>query len=134
MTITVRTDQKRQVIDITEHIIRLAEGDGLASVFVGHTTAAVTTADLDPGTDQDLLDALEAMTPARQWWHPHDPSHFPDHLWASIIGPSVVVPVVDGKPQLGQWQRIILIEFDGPRERRVELTCISCGQKKSTPA
>jgi secondary thiamine-phosphate synthase enzyme len=90
-------------------------------VFVAHTTAAITTADLDPGTDLDLLDALDGLLPEKQWRHPHNPAHAPDHLLSSIIGPCVMVPVEQGKLQLGTWQRIILVEFDGPRTRTVHL-------------
>lgn len=122
MNIVVKTDSKRQVVDITEHLEQRLHGSGLANVFVKHTTAAITTADLDPGTDQDLLDALEAMTPQQQWRHPHNPGHFPDHLWHTIIGPGIAIPFADGKLQLGSWQRVILIELDGPRERQLELT------------
>jgi len=88
-------------------------------VFVQHTTAAITTADLDPGTDKDFLDFLAAITPDKHWRHPHDPAHAPDHLLASIIGPSISVPYKDGRLLLGTWQRIILVELDGPRDRMV---------------
>lgn len=88
-------------------------------VYVAHTTCAVTTADLDPGTDLDLLDAVWEMIPKLKYRHPHDPAHVPAHLASSIIGPSVTVPVVDGKLVLGTWQRIILVELDGPRERQL---------------
>jgi secondary thiamine-phosphate synthase enzyme len=124
MTIKIKTVLKRQIIDINDLVESGLTGSGLVNVFVKHTTAAITAADLDPGTDQDYLDALDAMTPNKQWGHPHDPGHFPDHLWSSIIGPSLSVPYRDGKLQLGTWQRIILIELDGPRERQVELTLI----------
>lgn len=120
MYIIISTQSKRQVVDITEEIEVKLKGDGVASVFVRHTTAAVTTADLDPGgTDQDYLDALSAMTPDGSWNHPHDPAHFPDHLWASILGSSMNIPFKDGKLQLGTWQRLILVELDGPREREL---------------
>lgn len=123
MEISIATKQKRQIVDITEHIESKLEGEGLVHIFITHTTAAITTADLDPGgTDQDYLDALLAMTPDKNWNHPHDPSHFPDHLWASIIGPGLSVPFSAGKLRLGTWQRIILLELDGPRERQVVLS------------
>jgi secondary thiamine-phosphate synthase enzyme len=89
-----------------------------------HTTAAITAADLDPGTDEDFLDFLEGIVPKQQWRHPHNPEHAPDHLLSSVIGPGVTVPVKSGKLQLGTWQRIILVELDGPRERHVEVIYI----------
>jgi len=118
--ITINTNKKRQVIDLTDRITtQLQGGDGVVTVFIKHTTAALTTADLDPGTDLDLLDALENLIPPRQWRHPHNPEHAPDHLLASIIGPSITVPFQNRTLLLGTWQRIVLIEFDGPREREV---------------
>jgi len=125
MILTVQTDQKRQIVDITEQIEKQLSGVGLAHIFVRHTTAALTTADLDPGTDLDVLDALEAMTPQKQWRHPHDPEHFPDHLWASLIGPDVSIAYQEGKLQLGSWQRVILVELDGPREREIAITLVT---------
>jgi secondary thiamine-phosphate synthase enzyme len=122
MEIVVRSTKKRQIIDITEQVEATIHGEGVITVFVKHTTAAITTADLDPGTDIDLLDALELMTPDKQWRHPHDSKHFPDHLWATLIGPSVTIPFKNSKLKLGTWQRIVLMEYDGPRERQIELT------------
>jgi secondary thiamine-phosphate synthase enzyme len=124
--LAIKTRARRQVIDITSQIDSLlpAGAHGAAVITVLHTTAAVTTADLDPGTDLDLLDALEALITPRPWRHPHDPAHAPDHLLASIVGPSVTVPVHAGKLVLGTWQRLILIEFSGPRQRRLLLTLL----------
>lgn len=129
MQIQVSTKQKRQVIDITDQIQEQLSGgkDGLVNIFVKHTTAAITTADLDPGTDQDFLDFLESLVPNIKWRHPHDPSHAPDHLLSSLIGPEVNVPVSNGELQLGSWQRIILVELDGPRQRSVEITLLAAG-------
>lgn len=123
--LAIKTTQKRQVLDITDEIAGQLKGDGLLNVFAGHTTAALTIADLDPGTDQDILDAIQAMTPQKDWRHPHDPAHFPDHLWSALIGVSMTLPVREGKLRLGSWQRVVLIELDGPRERRIELSFIA---------
>lgn len=123
MELTIRTETNRQVVDITDHVQKIASADAsLCTVFVTHTTAAVTTADLDPGTDLDLLDAVWEMIPKLKYRHPHDPSHVPAHLASSIIGPSVIIPVHDGKLVLGTWQRIVLVELDGPRERQLIVT------------
>lgn len=118
--ITVETTDKRQVVDITERVAqKLPKGSGVATVFMRHTTAAITTADLDPGTDLDLLDFLEGIIPNKQWRHPHNPAHAPAHLLSSIIGSDASVPYQNGKLLLGTWQRIILVELDGPRERQI---------------
>jgi secondary thiamine-phosphate synthase enzyme len=121
----ISSEQAKQVLDITNQINKLlaetcAQVDsGICTLFVRHTTAALTTADLDPGTDQDMLDAFDAMMPKLEYRHPHDPPHVPDHILSSLIGPSLMVPVQDNELALGTWQRVVLIEFDGPRERNV---------------
>jgi secondary thiamine-phosphate synthase enzyme len=117
---TIKTSDNRQVVDITDQVQKMVAKDAKAVVvYVAHTTCAVTTADLDPGTDLDLLDAVWEMIPKLQYRHPHDPSHVSAHLASSIIGPSVTVPVSDGSLVLGIWQRIILVELDGPKERNL---------------
>lgn len=125
-TITVRTQRKDQVLDLTrtvEDALRDAEREsGVCVVFAAHTTCAITTADLDPGTDLDLLQALRSMLPQQTYRHPHDPAHAPDHILAAIIGPSVTVPYANGQLQLGTWQRVVLVELDGPRERTVRIS------------
>ncbi len=123
MELTISTQDSRQVVDITEHVQHSVKpGAKAVVVFVAHTTCAVTTADLDPGTDLDLLDAVWQMIPKLKYRHPHNPAHVPAHLASSIIGPSVTVPVEANKLVLGAWQRIILVELDGPRERKVVVT------------
>jgi secondary thiamine-phosphate synthase enzyme len=124
ITLEVQTTQKREIADVTDLINAELKGSGMANVLVQHTTAALTLADLDPGTDVDYLKAIETLTPNIKWSHPHDPAHFPDHLWSSLIGQSVTLPFEDGKTLLGTWQRIILIELDGPRTRRLALHTI----------
>jgi len=123
--LTIKTTQSRQVIDITDQVRQLIGQDAtICTVFVAHTTCAVTTADLDPGTDLDLLDAAWEMIPKLKYRHPHNPAHVPAHLASSIIGPSVTVPVENGLLVLGSWQRIILVELDGPRERQLVVTSL----------
>ena len=120
MQLNIRTKEAKQVIDITDQVQKLVKSDTNAVVvYVVHTTCAVTTADLDPGTDLDLLDAVWEMIPKLKYRHPHNPAHVPAHLASSIIGPSVTIPVENGQLMLGAWQRIILVELDGPRERQV---------------
>jgi len=122
---SVKTRRKRKVLDITDYVERLIAGEkqtGTCSLFVLHTTAALTTADLDPGTDLDLLDAFEAMVPKLHYRHPHNPAHVGDHILSALIGTSVSLPIEDGRLLLGTWQRVILLEFDGPRERELALS------------
>lgn len=125
----VKTRQKRQVLDLTAAIETRLQANGarhgLCFLFLTHTTAALTTADLDPGTDLDMLDAFEVLVPKLRYRHPHDPAHVPDHILSSLIGTSLVVPCEGGKLILGTWQRIVLVEFNGPRECSVVLTVTS---------
>jgi secondary thiamine-phosphate synthase enzyme len=88
-------------------------------LVVLHTTAALTTADLDPGTDADMLDAFERIVPKLNYRHPHDPDHVPDHILSALIGTSVGLLVENGSLILGTWQRVILVELDGPRQREI---------------
>lgn len=124
--LTIQTRSGKQVVDITNRLDDLIKQQGIESglchVFVTHTTAALTTADLDPGTDQDMLDAFTTMVPDLKYRHPHNPRHAPDHILATMLGPSVTVPIEGGRLLLGTWQRVVLFEFDGPRNRQVVVT------------
>ncbi len=125
-TFTITTRRKDQVVDITDTVEKYLQeeknANGICSLFIAHTTCAISTADLDPGTDLDLLDALRRLLPQLNYRHPHDPSHTPDHILASIIGPSLVIPYARHQLLLGTWQRIILVELDGPRQRTIHLS------------
>jgi secondary thiamine-phosphate synthase enzyme len=124
--LSIKTRKKREIIDITEDVQRaLGTKTGVCHLTVLHTTAALTTADLDPGTDLDMLDAFEALIPKLHYRHPHDPSHVPDHILSALIGTSVTQPVENGQLVLGSWQRIILVELDGPRTRDVVVTFLA---------
>ena len=123
LKVIIKTQQKRQVVDITDlvnkEIGKQNIQNGLVNLFLTHTTASLTTADLDPGTDQDYLEAFEKLVPKLGYNHPHDPSHMPDHILSTLIGTSLTLPLENGQLVLGAWQKVVLIEFDGPRERQV---------------
>jgi len=125
----ISTNQKEEVIDIGEKvenfIKKLNFSDArLCNLFLIHTTAALATADLDPGTDLDILDALREMIPKLKYRHPHDPEHVGDHILSTIIGQSLLLPLDNGKLVLGTWQKVVLLEFDGPRKREIYVTLI----------
>jgi secondary thiamine-phosphate synthase enzyme len=126
--LSIQTRKKREVLDITDSIERELQkkkngsGSGICHLLVLHTTAALTTADLDPGTDLDMLDAFEAMVPKLRYRHPHNPAHVPDHILSTLIGTSLSLPFEEKKLLLGTWQRVVLIELDGPRKRELALT------------
>ncbi len=131
----VSTRRKREVVDVTERVESLVRRsgaeEGVVTLHVLHTTAAVTTADLDPGTDLDYLDAFEVMVPKLNYRHPHNPEHTPDHILSALVGTSASVPFAAGELVLGTWQRLVLLEFDGPRSRQLVVTLIGEARQAS---
>jgi secondary thiamine-phosphate synthase enzyme len=128
MIIRLKTRKNKEVVDLTEIINDFLkkgkEREGLVYLFALHTTCALTTADLDPGTDLDMLDAFKEMIPKLNYRHPHNPSHVGDHIMSSIIGTYLILPFENQKLILGTWQRVVLIELDGPREREIYVRVI----------
>lgn len=124
----VSTSSRKQVVDLTDRIdalIRMAKmQEGLCSLFVTHTTAALTTGEIGEGTEEDFLQIVEQMIPRIHFRHAHDPSHAWSHMASSILGPSLSIPVSAGKLVLGTWQSVMLVELDGPRERSVHVTLL----------
>ena len=122
----ISTTELKQIVDLTDQVQAVIQQeklkDGLCSVFVSHTTAAVTTGEIGEGTEQDLLQIVEQMIPRIQFRHAHDPSHAWSHMASSILGPSLTIPVSAGKLVLGTWQSVMLVELDGPRKRHVYVT------------
>lgn len=127
-TIKISTRRDKQVLDITDrvqHFVSQSGVDtGLCNVFVTHTTAGLTTGESIEGTDEDLMEVLERIIPKIKFRHQHDPSHAPDHMISSIVGPSVMIPVSGGKLEVGTWQSILLVECNGPRERKIVVTVL----------
>ena len=125
----IHTKKEKEVLDITDELKELAKEkgikEGVCSLFLTHTSAALTTADLDEGTDLDMLDAFEKIVPQLAYRHLHNPGHVKYHILSSIIGPSLTIPIEKGELILGPWQKIILIEFNGPRERTIAVNFIS---------
>jgi secondary thiamine-phosphate synthase enzyme len=130
--LTIKTHRKREIVDITDqveahlrkHYTRRA---GACHLLVLHTTAALTTADLDPGTDADMLDAFERIIPKLNYRHPHDPEHVPDHILSALIGTSITLLFENDSLILGTWQRVILVELDGPRQREIAIGFVATG-------
>ena len=126
--LTISTTSRKQVVDLTDRIeavIRKAKmKEGLCSLFITHTTAALTTGEIGEGTEEDFLQVVEQMIPNILFRHAHDPSHAWSHMASSILGPSLTIPVSSGKLVLGTWQSVMLVELDGPRERDVHVTLV----------
>lgn len=126
--LTVDTSRER-LADLTGEVARFCEGapDGLLHVFAPHATAGLALIETGAGSEDDLLDALERLLPRDdRYRHAHgSPGHGADHLLPAIVSPSLSVPIVDGRPALGTWQRIVLVDLnaDNP-SRRVRLSAL----------
>jgi secondary thiamine-phosphate synthase enzyme len=136
-TLIIETTNRKQIVDLTDRINALLKGQnflqGLCSLFLLHTTAALTTGEVGEGTDSDLLDVVEHMIPPMKFRHAHDPAHAWSHMASSILGPSLLVPVVNGEVRLGTWQSVLLVELDGPKRREISVEVIAGGVVKSRP-
>ncbi len=120
----VKTTRKFQVIDITSKVREIVDRggipEGLCCVFVPHATAAIAiNENADPNIGEDLLESLAKLIPEGVWRHDRIDDNGAAHIKAAIVGPSETVPVKDRRLQLGTWQGLMLVEFDGPRERKV---------------
>jgi len=124
----IDTGTLKEIVDLTPKVQALIQdanfSDGICTLFVAHTTAALTTGEIGEGTEQDFLEVAERVVPALRFRHAHDPSHAWSHMAASLLGPSLTIPVADGQLLLGTWQSIMLVELDGPRDRTVHVTLI----------
>jgi secondary thiamine-phosphate synthase enzyme len=122
--IEVQTNGHGHTIDLTpevEHWLRrLDAGEGQLTLFVPGSTAAITTIEYEPGALKDLEEALERLAPSDREYH-HDrrwgDGNGFSHLRAAVLGPSIAVPVANGKVLLGTWQQLVLVECD-VRDRR----------------
>jgi secondary thiamine-phosphate synthase enzyme len=128
--ISLRTERRTQLLDITEQIESALNGvDGAAAalVYVPHTTAGVTiNEDIDPALADDIESSMEKIVEDGWGWKHDDADgpNAPSHMRASLMSPEVLVPLEEGKLALGRYQGIFFCEFDGPRERKVYVTTL----------
>ncbi len=124
--ISLNTASKNCYRDITGNVESIIHSsgikDGICLVFVPHTTAAVTVNEgYDESVMEDLLNYLSYLIPK----HPkhvifkHEEGNSDAHIKAALIGNSLALPISEGKLILGKWQRVMFLEFDGPRNRKV---------------
>ena len=124
-SITLRTGSRCEMVDITGQVQKVIGqcglSEGLAMVFVPHTTAGVTiNENADPSVVSDLLEILAGLVPEGGNYR-HSEGNSDAHCKASLMGSSVNVAVQGGKLVLGTWQGIYFCEFDGPRSRRFQV-------------
>jgi secondary thiamine-phosphate synthase enzyme len=124
--VTVRTGSSL-VTDVTGEVERFCRGrrDGLLNVFVPHATAGIGVMERGSGSESDLADAVERLLPREDVYrHRHGSTgHGRDHVLPVFVAPSLTVPVVDGRPALGTWQSLVLVDSNGDNPvRRVRFS------------
>jgi secondary thiamine-phosphate synthase enzyme len=134
--LTEKTRGHCDIIDLTakvkEQIRKEKIQRGLATLFVSGSTASLTTIEYESGVLEDLKELLEKLIPSNRKYH-HDDRWGDDngysHLRASLLGPSLQIPIEDGKLLLGAWQQIVLLDFDNrPRTREIVLQVMGEGE------
>ena len=118
----VKTGQRDEYVAVTDKVRRAVEKsgvtDGIAIVYVPHTTAGVTiNENADPDVVHDTLKQLDQMVPWRQPFYQHGEGNSASHVKASLVGSSATVIIDGGRLVLGTWQGVFFCEFDGPRSR-----------------
>jgi secondary thiamine-phosphate synthase enzyme len=119
----IRSERRNQLIDITGRIQKMVAdsgvADGMAHIFVPHTTAAVTiNENADPAVQSDMLGFLAKLIPEKADFR-HSEGNSDAHIKSSLVGAQATVFIEGGNLILGTWQGIYFCEFDGPRQRRV---------------
>ena len=125
--VTIETTGRNQMIDITStvraYVKRSGIKDGVCFVFVPHTTAAVTiNENADPDVVHDILSTLSKLVPYKDNYR-HIEGNSDAHVKASLMGNTATVIVSNGDLVLGTWQSLFFCEFDGPRRRRLMISC-----------
>ena len=128
LSLTVKTSSRNQMIDLTgeiEHILSREGWDsGILTVYVPHTTAAITVNEnADPSVRRDILHYLSKLIPQNAGFT-HMEGNSDSHIKTSLVSPSITLIVENGKLVLGTWQSVFFCEFDGPRTRKVYLKFI----------
>ncbi len=127
--VALTTGKTPTVVDLTDRVRSFLRDDdeGLLNVFVPHATCGVAIIETGAGSDRDLVASIDALLPADDRWHHRhgSPGHGRDHVVPGWIAPSVTVPVVAGRPTLGTWQSIVLVDTNGDNpDRRVRFTLL----------
>ena len=130
-TISVATDRREVLVDITRQVQQVVDAsgiqDGLVSVYVQGATAAVMIQEnWDESVQTDVVNLLGGIIPRGAWLHDAQDGNGDSHLKAGLVGPSETLPVIDGRLGLSTWQNIFLCEFDGPRrDRKIVCTVLA---------
>jgi len=131
-TLTIETEDRVELIDITDRVIeavrRSVVREGVVSLWSMHTTCAVFINEAQQALHADIKRLLETMVDRHADWMHNDPQHSDcdrvnadSHLRAMLLGHSLTLQVTGGQPVLGQWQRLLVAELDGPRSRTLRI-------------
>jgi secondary thiamine-phosphate synthase enzyme len=128
-TLMVRTGRRADAVDITDRVQGVVRESGVKSglchVYVPHTTAGVfINENADPDALSDILETLERLVPWENGYR-HAEGNAAAHIKSTLVGTSQTVPVRDGHLALGRWQGIYFADFDGPRERQLQVTVLA---------
>lgn len=132
--IVIESKKPKEIIDITDEINKIIKEksikNGFCHLFLLHTTSGLTTVYLDPESELSMMDAFQSVIPKSispdykefKYDHTHITISLPDHIIASYIGPSLSIPIENEKLMLGKYQRVALIELNGPRKREIVIS------------
>lgn len=128
--ITLSTDRREALYDITSEVEEYVKESGIQSGFVnvyaqGATAAIMIQENWDDSVQQDVVDLLRKLIPQGIWKHDIQDGNADSHLKSGIVGPSETIPIVKGKIGLSTWQNIFFCEFDGPRSGRNIMVTVS---------
>ncbi len=129
--IEISSSKKFEIIDINDAVAKAVQEsdvkEGVCLVYIPHATAAVTINENDdPNIGTDLLNAIDKMIPLHAGYiHDQIDNNAAAHIKAAIIGPSETIPIHDGQLIMGTWQDIIIVDFDGPKRRKVIVKIIN---------
>lgn len=138
-TILCRTRERFELIDITRSLNALLRQRGMRAGLVIvqtlHTTAALFINEFQQALLEDIRGLLEKLVVRQDYWRHNDPllsdcdrKNADSHLRAMLLGHTISLPVRNGELALGEWQRVILAELDGPRERSINLQMLACAE------
>ena len=125
--ISVKTTAKTDILDLTPKVREVMKRshvqNGTVTLFIPGSTAALTTIEYERGVINDLKKAIERMAPEGLYYEHNErwgDGNGYSHVRSALVGPSLHIPMIDGKPTLGTWQQIVLLDFDNrPRKRKI---------------
>ena len=128
-TLSLKTDRRTQLVEVTAQVQKVVASSGVATgicyLYVPHTTAAITINECaDPDVAEDNEGALDRLIPATGPYR-HSEGNSDSHVKSVLVGASQIIHVEGGKLVLGRWQGVFFCEFDGPRERNLQVKVVN---------